>query len=230
MAQREFPPNNDKAKEFDVTASVPGPGTQQPEREKKVEAVEGIGAVMVKKPSLGTRFRKTFFSGDAKGTAQHVWSNIIVPMAQNALLDAIQQGSERMVVGQVRSRSSMGTLPNLLGLGHQAYNKMYQSGPMQAPGITGQMPLQQQQRMARANHSFEQFVLGSRIAAETVVDRMYDLLSRDGAVTVADFMDLLGEPADYTMQKWGWVDLRGSQVVRVPQGYLLDLPRPVVLD
>ena len=92
------------------------------------------------------------------------------------------------------------------------------------------MSLQQQQRAARAQSDFSQFVLGSRAQAEVVVDRMYDLLSRDGVVTVADFMDLLGEDADYTMQKWGWVDLRGSQITRVPQGYLLNLPKPVPLD
>lgn len=224
MAEREFPGNNPKAGIPNISDLNPAP----PERERKVEKIDGLGEVVAKKPGLGKRFKNTFFSGDAKGTANHVWANILVPMAQNALLDAIQQGSERMVVGQVRSRSSMGgTLPNLLGLGHQAYNRMYQSGPM--PGQGASVPMQQQ-RQQRATHDFSNFVVESRAGAETVIDRMYDLLSRDGAVTVADFMDLLGEPADYTMMKWGWVDLRGSQVTRVPQGYLLNLPRPVVLD
>lgn len=228
MAEREFPAGNDpKAGEIPNLTNV-APNQQ---REKKVEKIEGLGEVVTKKPGLGKRFRSTFLGGDAKQTAKDVWLLTIVPMLQNTVLDAIQQGSEKMIVGQVRSRSSMGTLPNLLGLGHQAYNRMYQSGPM--PGnVTS--PLQQQQQMQtrqqRATHDFSNFVVESRAGAETVVDRMYDLLSRDGSVTVADFMDLLGEPADYTMQKWGWVDLRGSQVVRVPQGYLLDLPRPVALD
>jgi hypothetical protein len=228
MAEVEFPGNNPKAGDHAVLGNVGPQVNASKEREKKVEKIEGLGEVSVKKPSLGSRFKTTFFSGDAKGTAQHVWQNILVPMAQNALLDAIQQGSERMVVGQVRSRSSMGgTIPNLLGLGHQAYNKMYTNGPMPGPMATTSV---QQQRMNRATHNFSDFVVGSRAAAEVVIDRMYDLLSRDGAVTVADFMDLIGENADYTMQKWGWVDLHGSQVVRVPQGYLIDLPRPVPLD
>lgn len=226
MAEREFPSNS--GKDPDIPASVVNPVPKQ-EREKKVEKIEGLGEVVPKKPGLAKRFKNTFFGGDAKGSAQYVWTNVIVPTAQNMLLDAIQQGSERMVTGNVRSRSSMGgTIPNLLGLGHQAYNKMYQSGPM--PGQQFGAPLQQQQRQTRASYDFSNFVVGSRVGAETVCDRMFDLLSRDGAVTVADFMDLLGEPADYTMQKWGWVDLRGSQVVRVPQGYLIDLPRPIVLD
>lgn len=225
MAKQEFPPGPGSGEVPNITDIV-----ANKQREKKVEAIEGLGEVVVKKPGLGKRFKNTFFGGDAKTTAKDVWTSVVVPMLQNTMLDAIQQGSEKMIVGQVRSRSSMGgTLPNLLGLGHQAYNRMYQSGPM--PGNLA--PLQQQQQLQRqqkATHDFSNFVVESRAGAETVVDRMYDLLSREGMVTVADFMDLLGEPADYTMQKWGWVDLRGSQVVRVPQGYLLDLPRPVVLD
>jgi len=229
MAEREFPPNNGLNDPPQVVVGPQGPVTPPKEREKKVEAIEGLGEVQKKKPSVGQRFKNTFFSGaDAKTTATYVVSGIFVPMLKNAFLDAVQQGSERMVWGEVRSRSHQGTIPNLLGLGHQAYNKMYQNGPMGAQNVA---PLQQmQQRQQRVTHDFSGFVVGSRAGAETVVDRLYDLLSRDGAVTVADFMDLIGEPADYTMQKYGWIDLRGSQVMRVPQGYLIDLPKPVVLD
>lgn len=227
MAEREFPSNNLGADQ-PTPGALPGP----PEREKKVEKIEGLGTVEVRKPSLGMRFKRTFFNGDAKGSAQYVWQNVLVPMAKNAFLDAIQQGSERMVWGEVRSRSSMGsTLPNLLGLGHQAYNKMY-SGPIQQSGpMAAQQQLQvQQARQARATHNFSEHVVGNRAGAELIVDRMFDLLSRDGSVTVADYIDMLGGEVDYTMQKWGWLDLRGAQVVRTPQGWLIDLPRPIPLD
>src|ERR1044072_77134 len=226
MAEREFPGNNPKAQPLDAVNPLPqGPK----ERVKKVEAVEGLGEVQVKKPTLGQRFKSTFFGGDAKQTAKDVWASVIVPMMQNTLLDAIQQGSERMIGGQVRTRPSMGgTIPNLLALGHHAYKKMYSNGPMPANNAS---PLQQMQsRQQRATHDFSNFVVANRARADPVGDRMHDLLSRDGAVTVADFMDLLSEPADYTMQKWGWVDLRGTQIVRVPQGFLIALPRPVPLD
>lgn len=233
MAERELPGNSHKQRE-EIAATAPPTNPIAPQqREKKVDKVEGLGEVLVKKPSLGTRFRKTFFGGDAKGTANFVWSNVLVPMAKNAFLDAIQQGSERMVWGEVRSRPST-TLPNLFGLGHQAYNKMYQNGPMPGSPLGQMAPLQQlqqqAQRQAKATHDFSSYTVGNRAAGEIVVDRLYDLLSRDGVATVADFMDLLGYEADYTMQKWGWLDLRGSQVVRVPQGYLIDLPAPIPLD
>lgn len=235
MAERELPNNSDKAADT-IPGAVAPPFAPAPkaEREKKVEAVEGLGEVVVQKPGLGKRFKNTFFGGDAKETARTVWQGLLVPGLKNVFLDVIQQGSERMVLGETRSISRNSTLPNLLGLGHQAYNRMYQNGPMPGGGVLGASPLQQLQqqanRQARATHDFSNFVVTNRAAAEVVVDRMYDLLSRDGVVTVADFLDLLGEGADYTMQKWGWLDLRGTQIVRVPQGYLFDLPKPIPLD
>lgn len=224
MAEHSFPNNSQ--------GSDPIPHPQQPaqsqEREKKVEPIEGV-TFEVKKPTLGQRFKKTFFSGsDAKQTGGFVWNNIVVPMAKNAFLDVIQQGSERMVWGEARSRTSTGQMlsSQILGLGHQAYNKMY-NGPM--PGPQQMMP-QQLSAQARATHNFSEFVVPTRVAAEMVIDRMFDLLQRDGVVTVADFYDLIGnQDVTYTDQQWGWVNLQGSQVVRVPQGYLIDIPRPISL-
>lgn len=222
MAEPEFPSNVSKAGPPPLPTGAPAPK----EREKKVQALD-VGEVMIRKPSLGKRFRNTFFGGDAKETASFVWSEIVVNMAKNAFLDAIQQGSERMVNPANRRRANgfhNSTLPyGMSALGHQAYNNMFR-GP--EPAIQRQQGLSQQ---ARSQHNFQEIVLGSRPAAELIIDRLYDLLSRDGYASVADFYDLLGQRAEYTDGEFGWLDLRGSQVVRVPQGYLIDLPRPVPL-
>lgn len=221
MAEPEFPSNVAKAGPPPLPTGAPAPK----EREKKVEALD-VGEVMIRKPSLGKRFKATFFGGDAKETASFVWSEIVVNMAKNAFLDAIQQGSERMVNPSNRRRMGMsqGTLPmGMSALGHQAYNTMFQ-GPVPA--------FQQKQQLthqARANHNYQEIILQSRPAAELVIDRLYDLLSRDGYASVADFYDLLGYKAEYTDLEFGWMNLQGSQVVRTPQGYHIDLPRPVPL-
>jgi hypothetical protein len=82
----------------------------------------------------------------------------------------------------------------------------------------------------RATHNFQEYVAGSRVEAEAVIDQMFDLLSQFQVVTVADFYDMIGESSHYTDQKWGWVDLRGAQVQRVTHGYLIDVPKPIALD
>lgn len=70
----------------------------------------------------------------------------------------------------------------------------------------------------------------TRVEAEEVIDRMFDLVSQYEMVTVADLYDLVGLANNYTDEKWGWTDIRGAGVSRIKGGYLLDLPRPEPLD
>ena len=78
----------------------------------------------------------------------------------------------------------------------------------------------------RAAHDFDEIILDTRREAEEVLSRLYDILSKYEVVTVSDLYDLTGIDSNYTDQDWGWTELRGSQIVNVRNGYLLDLPKP----
>ena len=79
-------------------------------------------------------------------------------------------------------------------------------------------------------HDFNEIILGTRVEAEEVIDRLFDLLSKYDNASVADLYELVGITANFTDEKWGWTDLRGASVAKVRNGYLLDLPRPEPLD
>jgi hypothetical protein len=81
-------------------------------------------------------------------------------------------------------------------------------------------------RRARANFDFDEIILPTRVEAEEVIDRMFDLVAKYEMVTVADLYDLVGIQGNYTDEKYGWEDVRGAGVTRVSNGYLLDIPRP----
>jgi hypothetical protein len=85
-------------------------------------------------------------------------------------------------------------------------------------------------RRARATHDFDEIILPTRVEAEEVIDRMFDIVSQYETATVADLYELVGINSNYTDGKWGWSDFRGAGVSRVRNGYLLDLPRPESLD
>jgi hypothetical protein len=85
-------------------------------------------------------------------------------------------------------------------------------------------------REARAKHNFDEIVLNSRVEAEEVIDRLYDVVSRYESASVADLYELVGLSSTHTDHKWGWTDIRGAGVQRVRDGYLLDLPSPEPLD
>lgn len=85
-------------------------------------------------------------------------------------------------------------------------------------------------RRGRSTHDFDEIILATRVEAEEVVDRLFDLVGRYESASVSDLYSLVGISGNFTDEKWGWTDLRGAGVERVRNGYLLDLPRPEPLD
>lgn len=202
------------------------PGRADPE-EKKVERVVS-GAVVRRKKPLGRKFRDTFMGGDSQGVFSYVLLDILIPAAKDAIADAVSSGVERRLFGESRSPSRRGLSRYASPLGgHTPYNRMSERGGRLRDRDDPRAP----SRRARANHDFDEIILATRAEAQEVVDRLFDLLQKYDAVTVADLYDMLGltsSPVDY---KWGWDDLRGAGVARVgSSGYLLDLPKPEPLD
>ena len=204
----QFPPNSVKSRE--------------PERgPKRVERVTSDGAVRRRRPPLGRKFHQTFFNGDSRMAFEYMVANSVVPAVKEMMLEAVNSGFERLIYGDHRpGRRSPISGP----LGYVAYNRMQQRGP-EPRAQTQQLP-----RPSRMRHAFDEIVINSRQEAEEVLDRMYDLISRYDAASVADLYELTGITSSHTDQKWGWEELQGSSVGRVRGGgYLLELPEPIPL-
>lgn len=193
--------------------------------EKKIERVVESEVVRRRKP-LGKRFLETFAGGDAKSVLGYVMMDVLLPAAKDTIADAVSQGIERMLFGEVRSTSRRtGHRPTGGSSGYVSYNR-YTSGN---PAMRREEPRSVSSR-ARARHDFDEIILATRVEAEEVIDRLFDLVSRYESATVADLYELVGVSGNYTDDKWGWTDLRGAGVTRVRNGYLLDLPKPENLD
>jgi len=203
MEPEEFPGNSDKQKLGEY-------------EEKKVERVTTSEPIRRKK-GLGKQFKNTFFGGDAKGALSFVIFGVLVPAAKDALADAGAQGIERLIFGESRHKRSA---PPSGPSGYISYNRY-------APSRAGsEAPARALSRRARARHDFDEIILRTRPEAEEVIDRLYDLISRYEAASVADLYDLVGLESSHTDFKWGWTDLRGAQARKIREGYFLDLPEP----
>lgn len=209
----EFPSNSRTSKE-------------PPEvQEKNVERVVKSEVVRRKKP-LSRRFVDIFVGGDARSVWGYVTQDVLVPAAKDMFADAVSQGVERMIFGEGRSRPGRRSGARA-GQPYIAYNRYSGSTPK---GRTPQDDRPQISRRGRASHDFDEIILNSRVEADEVIDRLFDLVSKYGTATVADLYDLVGVTGSYTDDRWGWTALNGAGVTRVRHGYLLDLPRPEPLD
>lgn len=207
----EFPPNSH----------------QEPkETKKKIERVT-TGDVVRRKQPLGRRFVSIFVGGDAKRAWVAVVSDVLIPAAKDMAADALSQGFERMIYGETRSRSRRPPFHSgYNSSSHVSYNRYGQSSNK----IRQEEPRRPISRSSRSGHNFDEIILTTRVEAEEVIDRLFDLVSRYESATVADLYDLVGITSEYTDEKWGWTDIRGTDVSRIRDGYLLNLPKPDPLD
>ena len=208
-----FPANSHKSKVVQETTVKP-----------KIEKVVDGGVVRRKRP-LGKRIAESFGANDMKSVGGFVLLDVMLPAAKDMIADAFSQGIERMLFGEARSTSRRPNKRYSGDNGYVSYNR-YAPQPSSSPPFRQTTP----SRRARASHDFDEIILQTRVEAEEVIERLFDLVERYQSATVADLYELVGVQGAYTDDKWGWVDLRGAGVTRIRNGYLLDLPRPEPLD
>lgn len=203
----DYPPNSEASR-------------QGPPETKNIKRVTS-GQPVRRRKSLRKQFSDTFVAGDAKSAMQYVMFDVLIPAAKDMIAEAGSQGIEKLIFGESRRRGS--SSPSSGPTGYVSYNRYAMAHKQTAPQRT-------MTRQARARHDFDEIVLQSRAEAEEVIDRLFEIVSRYGAVTVADFYELVGLPSTHTDNKWGWSDLRGAGVSKVRTGFLMDLPEPEPLQ
>jgi hypothetical protein len=172
--------------------------------------------VVKRKKPLGKRFAETFLGGDARGVGSYVMLDVLLPAFKDMVADAMTMGVEKMLWGEARSRSRTGARVGGLVGGGVNYNKVSGGGWRPDP--------RDPRSSRRSARDADEYIIETRVEAEHVLDSMVKLLEKYDQVTVSDLCDLVGETAAYTDNKWGWTDLRGADIRRIREGYLLKLP------
>ena len=188
---------------------------------KKVEKVVS-GKVIQKKKSLGRRFIDIFFAdGESIGNIKaYLIEDVLVPAIKENIADSINGAINMLFFGEVRKRSSGNKSTNTTRINYGGY---FLDGS-------------KRERVARSikerenRQSLEDYIFESRADAEQVLDEMEELLDVYKQVTVADYLDMLDITSDqFTDNNFGWTDLSKAKVVRVRDGYRLELPREIAL-
>lgn len=187
----------------------------------KVEKVIS-GTATKRKKSLGSKVKETFTGDDAGTVGEYILFDVVIPAAKSMISDAVSQGIERMLFGDIRRRPNGGPR---VGTNYTSYNRVSSSGGSPGRAFEPDGPRRSMTRKARATHDFDEIVLGSRGEAEQVIERLTDLVSTYDVATVSDLYDMVGITGSFTDDKWGWYDLREAQVTRIREGYLLSLPK-----
>lgn len=201
MEMPDFKPNSHKSKE----AAKP---------EKRVEKAIVTGTSKRKKSEL-KKFTDVFISEDVDNVKTYILMDVIIPAVKKAVVDVVSDGISMLMYGESgASRSKGGTMASKI-----SYQKYYDN--------------RRETPKPHANTSldYEDIVFDTRGAAESVLARMDEIISQYDLVSVGDLYDLAGQSTDnYMINRYGWTNIRSAQVVRIRDGYIIKLPKPMPLD
>lgn len=196
--------------------------SEKPTREDKPKnepIVEGV--VIQRKVGFWRRTGNFLKSEEFGAIGNYLMHDVTIPAIQNLVYDVIDNGAERLLFG------SGGRSPRRRG------------GPDRRPhyvNYSGRSTLERREgtrdisTAARRTHDFGEIILSSRAEADEVLDKLAGLVEQYGQASVLDLYELVNIDANFTDDKWGWTQLRTAGVIRVRDGYLLDLPRTESLN
>lgn len=218
----EYPRNSMKK----PTAVPDGGLSKDPEKMEQVTT----GRVILKKPSLGRRFKDAFTGEDGRSVMTHVVWDVMVPAGKDMLYDAGQEAMGRLLGIESRRRGYSGGPINYSSIGSTLASRVSYNRPgfMQDPR---EKP--RPQTALNTTHGriqIQDIILETRAEADEVIRRLEILIEQFGRAKVADVFDLVGKTGEWTDEKFGWYSMAGARPQHTGQGYLLDLPRVTQLD
>ena len=198
---QDYKPNSNRFKEEQKEAT----------REKKISPVVS-SPVKVKKTSEARKFVDIFVSEDVSNVKSYIFMDVLVPAIKKAISDIVTDGIDMILYGGTGRRKSSSA-------SKVSYSSYYDRDKRDY-----------RREEPRTRYHFDDIILRSRGEAEEVLARMDEIIDEYKIVSVADMYDLMGVTCDYTDNKYGWTNLRNAEVVRVRDGYKLNLPKALPID
>lgn len=183
--------------------------------DKKIEKVV-TGAVRTKKKSEARKLADIFISEDISNVKNYIFMDVLIPAIKKAIDDIVSNGIHMILYNGDKRSEKRSSVSRVSYSGY--YNKGSNERELRA-------------ERARNGFDFDEILFTNRGDAESVLSAMEDIIDRYDTVSVLDFYDLADvSTTNYAAQRYGWNDIHTARVVRVSDGYIIQLPRPIPLN
>lgn len=184
---------------------------EQKQPEKKVEKIIS-GSAKAKKKSEVKKLTDVFISEDISNVKSYIWNDVIVPIVKKAIsetVDVILYGES----GHSKKKSPASRV---------SYRSYYEDRDDNRRRDYGSI--------RRSNYDYNDIVLENRGDAEEVLIKLDELIDVYGSASIADLYDMVGMSGSYTDNRYGWDKPGVGSVVHVRDGWLLKLPKVIILN
>lgn len=178
--------------------------------------------VRIQKKGLGEKFSETFLQADIQSVKNSVIFDILIPAAKDMFSDMTKGLVDGLLYGERRgSRTYRDRGSSRV---YRRYDDFYDDRPRRRQREDDDPPF------ASSRSIVDNLIFKTRGEAEEVLSNAIDYIEEYDSISVKDLYAYANKKSDFTKEKYGWYDLSSASVERIREGYLLKLPKPVVID
>lgn len=181
-------------------------------------------ATPVNRPTT-KRFLGFLFAESPRELGRKIGRDIVVPQIKIGLEQAFSGFLSGMLWGNSGIRPPSGIVPGTVIHGGTNYRQISTAGASSLD----------QARQATVQHSttssgnYKDVCCPTQQLAEQLLAKMYDLWNQYRLVTVADLYETAGLTPAPSDNSYGWTSLEGARITKAREGFVLELPRPVLM-
>lgn len=165
----------------------------------------------IKKKSEAGKLAGLFVSGDFDSVKEYIFTDVLIPTIKNAISEMVRNGIDILLYGEARKNNS-----NRSTTSKVSYTNYYNGGSSS----------RNSDRSSNNNCNYDDIIFPSRGDAEVVLDGLNEIIQAYGFASVADLYELANITSNnYTYTNYGWTEIINISPARVPEGYILRLPR-----
>lgn len=183
-----------------------------------LRVVPDSSRVIRQRPSLGRRFKETFFGVEEQsfmGGLEHLISDVVMPTISEfqGIVSAVETVN-RMLHGEgIQPRRSTPSRPtNNVRVMPTNYGRFSQRETSSPRGRKYE------------RHEFDDIILPTYNEVRDIIRAMENDIEEYTFVTLRDLYEMIGVEFSHPDERWGWSTMNGAYPKRVSNGYLLVLP------
>lgn len=203
MSLEEYKSNSHKSKELSAEPMA---------EERKLESVVSGQTTTQKKSGL-SKYTGSIIQESFSSLGNYLLEDWLIPSFKKTIDDLFSNGIHYLLYGKSAEPKS-GTLASKISYSG-FYQKSYGSESRDTPSSV---------------LDYDNIIFSNRGDAEAVLSAMDDIIDRYGVASIGDLYELSNVAIpSYTVNKYGWMNIRSAEVIRCRDGYMLKMPRATVL-
>lgn len=195
-------------------------GKRQEEQKKERPQVNKVinGGVVGNRHEPIKKVGQLFFAEDMHSIKNYVIYDVIIPAIKNIVADSVTNSISMALFGDFRSGTNRSGAATSLN-SPTKYATVFRMG--ESP---------KRANVSQSRFFFENPIVESTEDAQTVIRDLQDLIEAQEYATVADLYSMLGLKSESTYNNYGWYSISKAKPIPVKDGWVINLPKPVVLN